>query len=138
MPKKYFGLESAQRQLPKVKKSLTRLQALKRAIEAISSIRMEPKEFDAEEIIETSTKLSAEYHKLSYEFYKELRMIEKLGCIIKDIQLGLVDFYSMFEKREIFLCWQLGEEKIKAWHETDTGFAGRKPIVDLELSKNEV
>ena len=96
MPKKYFSLGSAQRQLPKVKKSLTRLQALKRAIEAINSIRMEPEEFDAEEIIETSTKLSAEYHKLSYEFYKELRMIEKLGCVIKYLELGLVDFYCRF------------------------------------------
>ena len=138
MPKKYFSLGSAQRQLPKVKKSLTRLQALKRAIEAINSIRMEPEEFDAEEIIETSTKLSAEYHKLSYEFYKELRMIEKLGCVIKDLELGLVDFYCRFEGRDIFLCWKLSEDKIKAWHETDTGFAGRKPIIDLEQSKNEV
>ena len=132
MAKKYFTAETAQKQLPKIKKSLSKLQNFKKAIDAITSVRIDPKEIEYEEFIETSTKLSKEFHKLSYDFYKELEKLEKTGCVLKDLEQGLIDFYCKFEERDIFLCWKLGEDKIKAWHETDSGFAGRQPIVDLE------
>ena len=131
MPKKHFTVESAQRQLPKIRKSLSRLQNLKNAIDAIVSVRIDPKEIDYDELIETNTKLSKEFHKLSYEFYKELEKLEKTGCVLKDLEQGLVDFYCKFEGRNIFLCWKLGEERIKAWHEVDDGFMGRKKLLSL-------
>ena len=132
MTKKYFTVESAQKQLPKIKKSLSKLQNIKKAIDVILSVRIDTREVEFDEFHETTTKLSKGYHKLSYEFYKELENLEKIGCVLKDLERGLVDFYCRFEGTDIFLCWKLGEEKIKAWHEADDGFAGRKPIVDLE------
>ena len=132
MVKKYFTAESSQKQIHKTKKSLLKLQALKKAIDAILSVRVDPNVIGFDEFIETNTKLNKEYHKLSYEFYKEVEKLENTGCILKDLEQGLVDFYCKFEGRDIFLCWKLGEDKIKAWHEIDAGFAGRQPIVDLE------
>ena len=132
MAGKYFTVESAQKQLKKIKISLLKLQSIKKAIDAITSVRIDPKEIEYEEFIETSTKLSKEFHKLSYEFYKELERLEKTGCVLKDLEQGLVDFYCRFEGRDIFLCWRLGEDRIKAWHEIEEGFAGRQPIIDLE------
>ena len=137
MSKKYFTMESAQKQLPKIRKSLMKLQNLKKAIDAILSVKIDPREVGHEEFIETNTKLSKEYHKLSYEFYKELENLEKGGCLLKDLEQGLVDFYCKFEGRDIFLCWRLGEDRIKAWHEIDIGFRGRKPIIDLEARENQ-
>lgn len=132
MTKKYFTIESAQKNLPKIKKSLLRLQNLKKAIDIITSISIETREIEYDEFIETNTKLSKEFHKLSYEFYKELGKLEKTGCVLKDLEQGLVDFYCKFENRDIFLCWKLGEERVKAWHEIDSGFSGRKPIIDIK------
>ncbi len=132
MPKKYFTVESAQNQIPKIKKSLLKLRNLKKTIDAILSVRIDPAEIGYEEFLETNTKLNKEYHKLSYEFYKELENLEKTGCLLKDLEQGLVDFYCKFEGRDIFLCWNLRDDKIKAWHEIDAGFIGRKPIVELE------
>ena len=132
MPKKYLTIEGAQKQIPKIRKSLLKLHNLKKAIDAILSVRLDPNEIGYEEFIETNTKLNKEYHKISYEFYKEVEKLEKTGCVLKDLEQGLVDFYCKFEKRDIFLCWKLGEDKVKAWHEIDSGFAGRKPIIDLE------
>ncbi|MBI3035946.1 DUF2203 domain-containing protein [Candidatus Woesearchaeota archaeon] len=131
MAKKYFTIESAQSQLPKIKKRLIRLQNLKKSIDAIASVRIDPNEIEYDEFIETNTKLSKEFHKLSYEFYKELEKLKKTRCLLKDLEQGLVDFYCKFENRDVFLCWKLGEERIMAWHETDSGFAGRKLIIDL-------
>lgn len=133
MAKKYFTVESAQSQLPKIKKSLARLQNLKRAIDAILSVRIDPDEIGFEESLEMNTKLSKEYHKLSYEFYKELENFEKAGCLLKDLEQGLVDFYCRFEGRDVFLCWKTGENRIKAWHEMDEGFVGRRPVIDLGI-----
>lgn len=131
MAKKYFTVESAQKQLPKTRKSLIKLQNLKMAIDAILSVRIDPNEIGYEEFLETNTKLNKEYHKLSYEFYRELEKLERIGCLLKDLDQGLVDFYCKFEGRNIFLCWRLGESRIDAWHEIDEGFIGRKPL-DIE------
>ena len=132
MAKKYFTVETSQKKIPAIKKSLLKLQNLKKAIDAILSVRIDPREIEYDEFMETNTKLNKEYHKLSYEFYKELEKFEKIGCLLKDLEQGLVDFYCRFEGRDIFLCWKFGEDKVKAWHEVDAGFAGRKPIIDLE------
>ena len=137
MAKKYFTVESAQKQLPKIKKSLSKLQNIKKAIDVILSVRIDTRKVEFDEFLETNTKLNKGYHKLSYELYKELENLEKIGCVLKDLEQGLVDFYCRFEGRDIFLCWKLREEKIKAWHEVDDGFAGRKPIVSLEEYENQ-
>jgi hypothetical protein len=65
------------------------------------------------------------------EFDGRFREIHKLGCFVKDIKQGLVDFYSVRDGRLIFLCWKLGESHIRHWHELNTGFAGRRPIAEL-------
>ena len=135
MAKKYFTIEGAQKQVPRIKKSLLKLQNLKKAIDSILSIRIDLNEIGFEEFHETNTKLNKEYHKLSYEYYKELEQLENIGCLLKDLEKGLIDFYYRFEGRDIFLCWKLGDGNIKAWHETDAGFAGRHEIFDLEQYK---
>ena len=54
--------------------------------------------------------------------------IQESGCVIKDLDIGLVDFPTLFRGQEVYLCWKLGEAGIGFWHGTDEGFAGRKPI----------
>jgi hypothetical protein len=55
-----------------------------------------------------------------------VREIQATGAILKDLNTGLVDFTSLREGREVYLCWQYGEEQIRYWHELDAGFAGRQ------------
>jgi hypothetical protein len=54
--------------------------------------------------------------------------IESLGCLLKDIDQGLVDFPGEIGEQVVFLCWQFGEPHIVAWHALDSGFAERKPL----------
>ncbi len=56
--------------------------------------------------------------------------LDKVGCELKDYQIGLVDFPALKDGREVCLCWKLGEEKVAFWHEADAGYSGRKPIDD--------
>ena len=54
--------------------------------------------------------------------------IESFGCILKDIDLGLVDFPYDSGEDVVFLCWQFGEPRVVAWHTVDSGFANRQPL----------
>lgn len=54
--------------------------------------------------------------------------ILETGALIKDINIGLLDFPALRDGREVYLCWQYGEGEIAFWHEVDAGFAGRQPI----------
>jgi hypothetical protein len=57
-----------------------------------------------------------------------LEEIRELGGVIKDLELGLVDFLHLREGREVNLCWRYGEERISHWHGLDEGYAARKPL----------
>jgi hypothetical protein len=57
-----------------------------------------------------------------------VHQIQDLGVLIKDINLGLLDFPALKDEREVYLCWQYGEGDIAFWHEVEAGFAGRQPI----------
>jgi hypothetical protein len=57
--------------------------------------------------------------------------LEQIGCILKDVHAGLVDFPTLHEGRVVYLCWRVGERSVDHWHEADVGFAGRRPISEL-------
>jgi hypothetical protein len=57
-----------------------------------------------------------------------LEGIVALGCEIKDVEQGLVDFPSERDGRTVYLCWKLGEDSVAFWHELSTGFSGRQPL----------
>jgi hypothetical protein len=68
---------------------------------------------------------------LVQDFEKLDSLVHKIldtGVIIKDINIGLLDFSALKDGREVYLCWQYGEEDIGYWHEVDAGYAGRQPI----------
>ena len=50
---------------------------------------------------------------------------------LRDIETGLVDFAALVNGRQVCLCWRLGEERVGYWHEIDSGFGGRRPLIDL-------
>lgn len=61
--------------------------------------------------------------------------IEEMGCFLKDVDQGLVDFPCLIgagegedEEEVVFICWQSGEPRVVAWHEIDSGFSERHPL----------
>ncbi len=59
-----------------------------------------------------------------------LDRIEEKGALVKDLDVGLIDFLTRYHGREVCLCWKLGEDGIRFWHGTDEGFRGRRPVDD--------
>ena len=54
--------------------------------------------------------------------------IQSIGCHLKDLDIGLIDFPTLYHGEEVYLCWKLGEPAIQFWHPVADGFRGRRPI----------
>ena len=56
------------------------------------------------------------------------REIQLLGAVVKDPQIGLLDFYGNVDGKLVWLCWRYGEESLRYWHELESGYSGRRPL----------
>ncbi len=65
---------------------------------------------------------------LSEEIEAFVAELAEIGCEMKDLKIGLIDFPSLMDGQRIFLCYELGEERVEFWHELTQGYAGRKPL----------
>jgi hypothetical protein len=141
MPR-YFSLEQAQRTLPRVE------QAVRDAIE----VKAQHQHAD-EELKDVSRKVMAsggmqidrahvgqirqEREAAAQRLQSALDTIHEYGCLVKDLDIGLLDFPTLYRGREVYLCWRLGEKSIEFWHGVDEGFRGRKPIDDDFLANHK-
>jgi hypothetical protein len=66
--------------------------------------------------------------KAATEINAIIERVRGMGIEVKDLDIGLIDFPSRLDGREVYLCWKLGEEHIEWWHELHTGYAGRQPL----------
>jgi len=57
-----------------------------------------------------------------------IQQVQEVGCIVKDLDTGLIDFPTLFRGVEVYMCWKLGEAAIEFWHGVEEGFRGRKAI----------
>jgi hypothetical protein len=128
-----FSFEDAVRLLPQVKK------ALRRAVDLRSDYQEAEEEINSAQerismlggmLVNSREFLNvrARREASAGQLRETLESIEAMGCLIKDLDTGLVDFPTMYRGQEVYLCWKLGEAEIAWWHGTEEGFAGRKPI----------
>jgi hypothetical protein len=126
---RYFGVEEANRLLPLLRGTFERLQPwvtrVQKLAEELSSLQKQGKRDAITEL------LREEHDKLLADIRKELRQLYEMGLEVKAAD-GLVDFRAQLGGRTVYLCWRYGEPAVSHWHELDTGFAGRQPIVDPE------
>ncbi len=137
---RYFNLLEAEALLPKVERLLQDLQDYKLSYESsdaeLSQIAqrvslaggMVP---PRDRIME----LRARKHASAGGLKRSIEQFEQLGCLLKDLDTGLVDFPTLYRGQEVYLCWKSGEPGITFWHRVEDGFPGRKPI-DSEFLSN--
>jgi len=126
-----FTLEEATAQLPRLREILMEMREKKPRVDALR-----------QEILGMTKKATGNGHLVSQEVRDRQKVaqelvgrlnelgeeIKEIGCELKGIEEGLIDFPSEREGRTVYPCWKLGEDAIAHWHELDTGFASRKPL----------
>lgn len=77
-------------------------------------------------------KKKSEHDQAAERLAEIVNRIQDSGVLVKDLDIGLIDFPSLLDGEEIYLCWKLGEDHIAFWHGIDEGFAGRKLLDEPE------
>jgi hypothetical protein len=132
---KMFTLEEANALLPQIRLSLKSLR------EQRSEVLRTQAQIEIEEMTGTDskeqlspaaqaaiTKLMEAFHYQTRQFEYKLEDLFQLGAHLKDLDTGLVDFYSRRGQEVVFLCWKEGESEIRHWHSLQGGFQNRKPL----------
>ena len=132
----YFTIEQAEKCLPTVEKLMKKAQRLRDRIAWLLETNDVILEISSDEgfhyFMTEEVKANKEFHRLYYQFYRVIEKLNGLGAVVKDIDEGLVDFPFKLNEKDVFLCWQLGEDKIRFWHDPESGVEGRRPIVDVD------
>jgi hypothetical protein len=129
-----FTLKEANTLLPQVRELLEAIQdraALVAEVQVgLESFREQKRR--GEHAVEGEARLVqealGEAGRIGAELRTAIEALLALGCELKDLRTGLVDFPALRESRTVYLCWRLGEDEIRYWHELDAGFGGRQPL----------
>ena len=70
----------------------------------------------------------AELAQLAEQAAEAVAELEGLGVVLKDPDLGLLDFPALRDGEEVEHCWHVGEDGVEHWHPLGAGYAGRSPI----------
>lgn len=57
-----------------------------------------------------------------------LEALNEAGIVVRDLDRGLIDFPSLLDDQEIYMCWELGEDSVDFWHDLESGYGGRQPL----------
>ncbi len=135
---KLFTLEEANRLLPQVCQILKVLRALRdqvqkleerRAIEELSWLKEDGTVSPRAQ--KEVTRLQRQIDLKGKVFEEELKKLNELGAQLKGLEEGLVDFLAQRQGELICLCWKEGEDRIRHWHDLESGFTGRRPVEEL-------
>ena len=124
--RRYFTVAEANRALPLVRRIAADVQHV---------------ELERRDLVELSHSLDAnsieireverQFDKLTHRLFDYMEELNLIGVELKAPTRGLLDFPAVLDGRDILLCWELGEDAIDHWHETHTGYAGRRPVGEL-------
>jgi hypothetical protein len=134
---KIFSVEEANRLIPWLESSLDavaatarELGALRREVTVLSAIAVTGATSQSADMRDLAEK-GAREKELLVRFREQLSDFAGRGCILRDLEIGLVDFYALARDRIVCLCWRRGEPEVRFWHPVDLGFSGRRPISEL-------
>ena len=134
-PQKVFTAEEADQMLGTIISILEQLQGLhhsilktEQEIQDASAKVNAGNGYPIDELKEQIADMTEHQMNLVQAFQSALEQLEQLGCLLKDLTQGLVDFYSLRDGELVFLCWKLGEDRVRFWHGVDTGYADRQPL----------
>jgi hypothetical protein len=137
--KKYFTPAEANATLPLLRsilRDVTELASdLKDRHERLSRVQPPPRGRPADAYQEELREMQAEFERGRERMQEYLEELQTLGIELKDPYTGLVDFLSIRDDHEVYLCWRLGEPEVAHWHELDAGFAGRQKLAPAPVAK---
>lgn len=131
MVRAYFSIGEAEALLPSLSSLVEKARDLKVSLdrEERVSVRQTLMTDGSTELSDFGESYDGQLNSLKESFYEAVEKIESMGAVLRDVEKGLVGFYTHFEGRDVLLCWRLGERRIRFWQELDEG--ARKRILEF-------
>jgi hypothetical protein len=117
-----YTLEEANAQLPDLRERLPRLRVARDGLIAASERIKEAVASDGGGVAE------AGWFTHQQTLKTELEHLAERGILLRDPEIGLIDFPAERGGRPVYLCWRLGEDQVAWYHEANAGFGSRKPL----------
>ena len=128
-----FTVDEANALLPAVRTLTERVQENIQRLKNKSKIVIRDEQLDPEAAdFMDRLQENSEIARLVSEVKDGVEQIQGYGCICKGAEQGLIDFPCLLGSEVVFLCWQQGEPSVSYWHRIEEGFAGRRPLLDVE------
>jgi hypothetical protein len=125
MQKRFFTVQEANELIPFLTQRLENIRSTYRELKTTWADRSP----ELQEVISCGgMPVDLRHFRLLFQLQELSAEIDSAGCYIKDLEGGLIDFPTIWEGREVYLCWKLGESEVGHWHEVDAGYAGRQPL----------
>ncbi len=128
MQKRFFTVQEANDLIPFLTERLCRLRSAFKELKKTSGDRTPQLQ---EVIARGGMPVDLRHLSLLCRLQTLIAEIGSEGCQVKDLESGLIDFPTIWEGREVYLCWKLGELEVGFWHEIDAGFDGRRPLTSI-------
>jgi len=122
---KYFTPEEANYALPQVRSLVVQVM---QAREAIIAAQPELWPVLEKSIGNGGSKKAGELLAEFQRVEQGLKSLQAIGCVVKDMSIGLVDFPALHDGREVLLCWKFDEPEVMFWHDLQSGYQGRKRL----------
>jgi len=126
-----FTLDEATALLPRLRELLAAMRETSASVERVQSELAglsRAASSDGHLLVAQMERRRREVQALNERLNASLEELSEMGCELKGLEEGLIDFPAQRDGRTVYLCWKLGEERIDWWHDLDTGFAGRQPL----------
>ena len=114
----FFTPQLANYVLPEVRDTVQRIVAIKKEVDGVT---------DDDQMTQAMERLE-----------KEVKRLDEVGCVLKDMNIWLVDFPAVRLGARVWLCWKLGEESVTFWHTQNEGYSARKPVTDIEFYDDDL
>jgi hypothetical protein len=124
MQKRFFTVREANELIPLLSSKVRDLRLVHQELRARCASIPSSQEI----LLRGGTMVPPRYLALLSNLQSLISEIHSHGCHLKDLDSGLVDFPTLWEGREVYLCWKLGESRVGYWHELEAGFAGRQSL----------
>jgi len=122
---KVFTLSEANRLIPHLEEHLT---AVKHGKAVLIRTKNEVKKASSKAQFGGGSFAGPPYITALEQISENLQVVQEMGVLVKDVDMGLCDFPYLLDGRIVYLCWKLGESEIRWWHEVSSGYRDRQPL----------
>jgi hypothetical protein len=123
-----LAVKEVDKMIPQVELLLSHVDTLRHRIRELQISRGKSSEKSDAKAIAQNQLQRSQIDFLLKAIQDDIQEIQAIGGVIKDLDMGLIDFPGLVRGQEVWLCWKRGEPRVRYWHALHEGYAQRQSL----------